>query len=175
VTRAPSVTLERPMRPEMGAVTVVYWRLMRAVSTAAFQYRISASFCLRAASASSLFLLAHGLVRQENRRRWARRRTAERLASDGPGRPGHSPGCLVGRGIDLVQGLPCLHIGPLREEALLDDPSHLGSNLGDKAGRGSAGQFGRQGQPLGRHGHDSHLRWSALGRSSRIPTLSATS
>lgn len=36
VTSAPWVTDEMPMRPEIGAVTVVQSRLMRAVSSAAF-------------------------------------------------------------------------------------------------------------------------------------------
>ncbi|OQC21491.1 MAG: hypothetical protein BWX71_02489 [Deltaproteobacteria bacterium ADurb.Bin072] len=53
VTRAPSVTWDLPVRPEMGAVTRVCSRLMRADSMVAFQYFTSASACLKEASASS--------------------------------------------------------------------------------------------------------------------------
>ncbi len=53
VTSDPVVTTERPMRPEMGALTRVWARLIRAVSRAAFAPSTSASACRSAASASS--------------------------------------------------------------------------------------------------------------------------
>jgi hypothetical protein len=53
VTSAPVVTTERPMRPEIGAVTSVWARLICADSSAAFAPSTSASACRSAASASS--------------------------------------------------------------------------------------------------------------------------
>ena len=52
VTSAPVVTRERPMRPVIGAGTVVYFRLMRAVSRAALFCATWARDCFAAASAS---------------------------------------------------------------------------------------------------------------------------
>ena len=53
VTSAPLVTVEIPIRPEIGAVTRVKFRLMRAASTAALSCWTVAWACLNAASASS--------------------------------------------------------------------------------------------------------------------------
>ena len=45
VTSAPGVTLDLPMRPEIGARTCVYSRLMRAVASAAFCCATVATAC----------------------------------------------------------------------------------------------------------------------------------
>ncbi len=53
VTSAPSVTVDAPMRPEIGAVMRVYARLTRADSSDARSATTSASASRTAASASS--------------------------------------------------------------------------------------------------------------------------
>ncbi len=53
VTSAPGVTEEMPMRPAIGAVTVVQSRLMRALSSAAFLDSTLALSCAQVDCASS--------------------------------------------------------------------------------------------------------------------------
>ena len=53
VTRAPGVTLDRLMRPEIGASMRLYFRLMRAFSRLARATATSARDCLAAAWLSS--------------------------------------------------------------------------------------------------------------------------
>ena len=53
VTSAPGVTEEMPMRPAIGAVTVVQLRLMRALSCAAFFDSTLALSCAQVDFASS--------------------------------------------------------------------------------------------------------------------------
>lgn len=47
--------------------------------------------------------------------------------------------CLIGRGIDLVQGLACLYIAAFSEITIQYDPANLWANFGYTVSIGAAG------------------------------------
>lgn len=81
VRSAPSVTLDRPMRPAMGATIRQYPRLISPAATAARQPWTSASTCFSAASASSTSCSLTALSGSRARTRSVRSRIAGSCAS----------------------------------------------------------------------------------------------
>jgi hypothetical protein len=56
---------------------------------------------------------------------------------------------LIGRGVNLIKLLACLHHVTLGEQALEDDAVHLGAHLGGAERRGAAGQVRGESDRLG--------------------------
>ena len=80
----------------------------------------------------------------------------------------------VGGRVDLVQGLPCLHVAALGELPRLHDAAHLGPYFGDQVRHGAAGHLGGQGDRLGPDGDDAdHRRALLRGRPARRATAGA--
>ena len=55
---------------------------------------------------------------------------------------------LIGRGVDLIENVALLDVRTFCEQAVLDDASHLRTDLGDHVCGGAARQLGSQGNFL---------------------------
>ena len=79
----------------------------------------------------------------------------------GPGQAGlgAGQGGLVGRGVNLEQGLVSPHFGAFGELPALQNTGHAGPHLGHARGFRTARQFGYQADRTARHGHHAHLGW----------------
>ena len=71
---------------------------------------------------------------------------------------GTGKGGLVGAGVNLKQGLACLHITAFREQPLLQNAGRPRPDLGHAGGFQAAGQLGDQAHIGQRYSNDAHLR-----------------
>ena len=176
MARAPTVTFDLPIRPEIGAVTRVYARLMRAVSTAALFASISATACWSAAAGVIVILPAD---RIDGRQLFValHLRPDGRHVCLGPGKAGLRAGVggLVQGRVDLVEHVARLDIGAFGKQALLDDAAHLGPHFGDETGRGAARQLLREDDRRRLHDRYGHFRGTGMKWTAAPGSLSACS
>src|SRR5690606_39942061 len=71
----------------------------------------------------------------------------------------------VGRVVELIQGLASFYLGAFLEQPFLDDAAHLGADLRDPRGPGTARHLACERHRLGREGDHGHRyrSWLRLG------------